>query len=148
MQAAAFTFSVFTKDFLTLKAQEQDLKSALYAVHPYPNTESPDYFVVLYPDMDTAEIECEVLDKNMMQMRLINQVPKPVIVLMASLFEKVDAWIDGKGEYPHSFYNFPEQQLEESMPISDSVLAELEERDLQARALIEAAGGTVVSKPQ
>lgn len=115
----------------------------MYAIHPYPSEEDAQFFVVLFPDMETGEIEYEVLDQHLMQLRLLPQVPKQVILFIGELFQRVYLWSEGQGNYPHSHYQFPDSVLPETSDIGEERLSELDSRESAAMELIKQAGGVV-----
>jgi len=131
---------------MKLKAMEQDLKSALYAIHPFPSVDAASYFVVLYPDLSNGEIEYDILDSNMMQLRMLQQVPKSVLLFAAGLYQQVLDWSEGRAKYPHSHYMFPEPESENS-DVGEDRIAELDERERAAVAAIKEAAGNAGKQP-
>lgn len=146
LQTEGVSFADYQQDYMKLKAMEQDLKSALYAVHPFPSTEAASYFVVLYPDLENGEIEYDILDSNMMQLRMLQQVPKSVLLFAASLYQQVLDWSEGRANYPHSHYMPPEPESENS-DIGEERIAELDERERAAVAAIKEAAGIADKQP-
>lgn len=109
----------------------------MYAIHPFPSEDDAQYFVVLFPDLETGEIEYDVLDKHLMQLRLLPQVPKQVILFIGELFQQVYLWSQGQGNYPHSYYQFPDSVMSESSDVGEDRLSELENRESAALATIQ-----------
>lgn len=140
-QTPGISFADYQTEYMRLKAQEQDLKSALYAVHPFiPEGETePSHYIVLYPLLDQGEIEYSILDSNMMDLRLIAQVPKLVMIRAAELYKQVLDWSEGKAPYPHSFDELPSMVVVEESTIGDDLKDNLNERNSAASSIIEAA---------
>ncbi len=140
-QIPGISFTDYQTEYMKLKAQEQDLKSALYAVHPFvPEGETePSHYIVLFPLLDQGEIEYSILDSNMMDLRLIAQVPKLVMIRAAELYKQVLDWSEGKAPYPHSFAELPSMVVVEPSTVGNELKGDLDKRDAAADALIEAA---------
>ena len=125
---------------MKFRAQEQDLKSALYAVHPYQpeDEDQPTHYIVLYADLVGGEVEYNILDSNMMDLRLLAQIPKPVIIKLGLLYQQVLDWVDGKAPYPHSYHELPSIGVMETSDIGKERLGELQDREQAAIGLVEA----------
>lgn len=116
------------------------MKSALYAIHPFPqDSEEPQFFVILYPDLSTGDVDYEITDGNHMQLRVMAQIPKSVLAFASRLYEQVIAWSEGRANYPHSQYRLPEPEDE---PQFEHGRTDLDARSVSAVDLIEKAGGT------
>lgn len=135
------SFVDFQHDLLELKAKEQDLKSALYAIHPFPSADNVEHYVVLFPNLEELEIDYEILDSNMMQIRLLKQVPPPVLIFAMRLYSQILEWSEGKALYPHSFFQFPDVAPEHTLEEQEA-LNSLDGRDEAADALIAKSMGS------
>jgi hypothetical protein len=133
-----FTFDDFQRDFITYKQLEQDLKTALYAIHPIGEEgEEPTHYIVLFADLVAGDVEYSICDQNMMELRLIAQVPKSVMMKAAALYEQVVQWSKGEAEYPHSNY-VPNLGVDApELPEEETLKENLDDRESSAREVIE-----------
>lgn len=135
-----FSFADYQSEFLKLKAFEQDLKSALYAIHPFPNDSDPSHYVVLFPSLEDGSIDYSLLNVDMMDLRLFAQVPNDLIIFAGMLLNQIKLWQKGEADYPHSFFQFPAVMEENiDLPVDDQVKESLKGREEAASELLQAA---------
>lgn len=132
------TFDDFQRDFLAYKQLEQDLKTALYAIHPFGEEgEEPTHYIVLFADLSAGDIEYSICDQNMMELRLIAQVPKAVMMKATALYEQVIQWSKGEADYPHSSFVVNFDHESPVLPEEDKLKENLDNREDSARELID-----------